>query len=135
MIVITGNNGEGSGLITNYAIEKLLEENIQACIILLDDTSEFNPLRNKLNGTLISIGPLSKPIEEQISYSNSNNDRFFQFRFNKNDIEHNIKHTLEQIKKAEIKLASEGGWVFVIFKSTHKDYAYFIQKEYEKLSN
>lgn len=57
MIKISGKRGEGAGLLTNLAIEKLLETHSDSLCFLIDNTSEFVSLSEKLKGIDIYVSP------------------------------------------------------------------------------
>lgn len=126
MILITGAGGEGSGLVANLAIERILADILNACVIILDDTGEFFPLKEKVNGVRLFVGDARKPLNEQIALSKPT--RFFQIVF---DVP--MEQSLHKVKKLELELSAQGKWVFVIFKSLDTGYAHFIQSSYEKL--
>jgi len=59
MIRITGNKGEGAGLFVNIAVKKLLENHLEQfpnCLcFLIDDSTEFYPLVQELQGVNIDL--------------------------------------------------------------------------------
>lgn len=126
MIVITGKNGEGSGMFVSYTIERLLNEKQQACVMLLDDTSEFTPLYDKLKGRQVMVNHPTKSVKEQLA--NGISSRFIHLRFDEP-----IEENLSQIKSLEKELSESGYWVFVVFKTTDKEQALLIQNEYDRL--
>lgn len=124
MIIISGKHGEGSGLITNLAVESLINENPRAVILLLDERSEFAPLKNKLNGIKINIGIGYKAISEQLEDAK----RLYIIHSNIP-----FECCLLEIKEAEKMLFGTGNWVFVIYKTTDIKRALLIKREFEKL--
>ena len=84
MIEIKGLRGEGAGLLTNLAIEKLLEVHPDCICFLIDDTTEFNPLAEKLNAVDIHISPgyklyTYKAYSEYVADNTRKDKNFFRF--------------------------------------------------------
>lgn len=122
MIIIVGNKGEGSGLLTNIAIENLLKSKPGVVVILLDDTSEFVLLSNKLNGTIVNIGVGYNPIEDR----NIDNSNLYVVR-----CDEPLVYNLNELKKLENMFLSKH--VFVIYKTTNIEEASLIKNEYDRL--
>ena len=123
MIRITGNGGEGAGLLTNLAIEKLLETQPQCLCFLIDDTTEFSPLINKLQGVNVKVSPgFLSTYEEYTEYVISRLDKgknFFRFIFDYD--EYHFENKLETIEKfANILETLYHRKVFLIYKSVYE---------------
>lgn len=144
MIKITGDRGEGAGLLTNLAIEKLLEtqlENFPHCLcFLIDDSGEFSPLVQKLQGINIdlcnilyitsnaqhdiskkNIQEISQDREEKLDYFDYvkgllSNKRFFRFI-----VDWDCKNEFYRIEKLANEIQNEYHLkVFIIHKSVNK---------------
>ncbi|CAK7075642.1 hypothetical protein [Tissierella sp.] len=117
MIRITGNRGEGAGLLTNLAIEKLLETRSNKICFLIDDTTEFLPLVDKLKGidVHISEGYTTSTYKEYTEYVEArlNKGNFFRFI-----ISYGFESEIENIERFANELQEKHNvWVFVIYKS------------------
>lgn len=83
MIKIIGDRGEGAGLLTNLAVEKLLETHPQSVCFLIDDSGEFYDLTTKLKCVDVHISPAysMSSYEEYKDYviDKIYTERFFRF--------------------------------------------------------
>jgi len=124
MIKITGNRGEGAGLLTNLAIEKFLEtsSNSNKVCFLIDDSGEFLPLVDKFKGIDVYIDGIyeseyseilltyTKYVEEKLYKTN-----FFRFVLNWED-----KKEIRNIEKFAKELQEKYNlWIFVIYKTVN----------------
>lgn len=125
MIIISGKQGEGSGLLTNLAVASILNEKPQTVVLLLDETDEFVHLKNQLDGIKINIGIDCKSIKEQLK------DTKKLYIINSNIP---IEYCLSEVKEIEKFLIDAGKWVFVIYKTTDIERANLVKNQFEKLN-
>jgi len=117
MIRIIGNRGEGTGLLTNLAIEKLLETQPNCLCLLIDYTSEFSPLVDKLNGITIPVSEYHKEYTEHL-LSRLDEGNFFRFLL---DIHSGyLEYVLAEIEKLASKIEKMySRKVFLIYKTVN----------------
>lgn len=118
IIKISGERGEGAGFLTNLAIEKLLETYPNCICFLIDDTSEFLPLINKLKGIDVNIAPGYMSLENYQEYLNERLGKHNFFRilypyheYKLEDIENSLANFADKLRHIYNRR------VFVIYKS------------------
>lgn len=117
MIRIIGNRGEGAGLLTNLAIEKILETQTTCLCFLIDYTSEFTPLVDKLNGITIHVSEDNKEYAEHL-LSRLGEGNFFRFLLNISS--EYLEYELQEIEKLVSKIKTMySGKVYLIYKTVN----------------
>lgn len=124
MIKIRGDRGEGAGILTNLAIEKLLEvsQNSNKICFLIDDSGKFFTLSDRFKGISICTDGTykSKYSETTLTYKDYveekiHSTKLFRFVIDWKD-EEKMKNIEGFAKESQEKYNL---WVFVIHKSVN----------------
>lgn len=120
MIKITGKRGEGAGLLTNLAVEQILKDYPNCICLLLDDTSEFYPLENELDGIGVHISPAYLSLNEYQEFIAERINKSNLFRISYSDSEYKLEDIEESVEEfANILRNVYCRRTFIIYKSAY----------------